>query len=130
MMDVGGYQFGIETAPYEQIRRTWAWRWPQQDVLGARPFQHYLGAGATELLVSGYITPHFKGGLGQIDAMRAEADRGEPLVVVDSLGNDWGDFVITELVETRRDVGPAGLPLRIEFRLTLLSTDVRSMSAS
>ena len=125
MMAIGGYQFGIETAPYEQLRRTWAWRWAQQDVLNARPFQHYLGGGHTELLVSGYVTPHFKGGLGQIDAMRTEADKGEPMVVVDSLGNDWGDFVMTELVETRRDIGPAGLPLRIEFRLTLLSTEVR-----
>lgn len=129
MMALGNYRFGVETAPYEQIRRTWAWRWAQQDVLGARPFQQYVGPGHTELAVNGYVTPHFKGGLGQVDAMRAEADRGEPLPVEDSLGNVWGDFVIVEIVETRRDIGPAGLPLRIEFRLTLLSTELRDQSS-
>lgn len=122
MMDMGGFQFGIETAPYEQLRRTWAWRWVPQDVLNAPPSYQYVGTGHEELVINGYITPHFKGGLHQVEAMRREARKGETLIVVDSLGDVWGTFVITEIVETKRDVGPAGLPFRIEFRLTLLST--------
>ena len=78
--------------------------------------------GLAELSLRGYVTPHFKGGLGQVDAMRTEADRGEALQVVDALGDVWGDFVVTQISETRRAVGPAGLPLRIEFVLTLCST--------
>ena len=123
-MALGNYRFGLETAAYEQVRRTWLWRWAQQDVLDAHPFQQYLGPGHVEMHVDGYVTPHFKGGLGQVDAMRAEADKGEPLQVVDSLGSVWGDFVVTQVTETRREIGPAGLPLRIDFALTLLSTEV------
>ena len=123
-LSLGDYRFGIETAAYEDIKRMWEWRWAQQDVLGAKPFQQYVGPGHTGLSIAGYVTPHFKGGLRQVDAMRAEADKGEPLQVVDSLGNVWGDFVITKIAETRRDIGPAGLPLRIEFSLTLLSTEI------
>lgn len=124
MLKVGRYQFSLETAAYETLRREFAWRWAQQDVLDARPFQQYVGPGHVELSIRGYVTPHFKGGLGQVDAMRAEADSGEPVAVVDSLGTNWGDFAITMIVETRREIGPAGLPLRIEFKLTLLSTDL------
>ena len=123
-MDMGGYQFGLETAAYNEVRRQWQWRWAQQDVLNGRPYQQYIGPGHVELSLNGYVTPHFKGGLGQVDEMRAEADRGEPLQVVDSLGNVWGDFVITQISETRRDIGPAGLPMRIEFRLQLMSTEL------
>ena len=92
-LSLGNYRFGVETAAYEQVRRAWAWRWAQQDVLGARPFQQYVGPGRAELVVSGYVTPHFKGGLRQVDAMRAEAERREALQLVDSLGDVWGDFV-------------------------------------
>ena len=127
MMTLGGeegYQFGIETAPYDQVRRQRSWRWAQQDVLGERPFQQYVGPGHTEITISGYVTPHFKGGLRQIEYMAALADAGEPRQLVDSLGNVWGDFVITQIAETRRGIGPAGLPLRIEFSLTLVSTNL------
>ena len=124
MLAVGDYRFSLGTAAYERLRRTWAWRWAQQDVLGAEPFQQYIGPGHTELVINGYVTPHFKGGLKQVDAMRAEADKGETLSIVDSLGEIWGDFVITGITETRRDIGPIGLPLRIEFQVTLVSTVV------
>jgi len=40
-----------------------------------------VGTGSAELVVSGYLTPHFKGGLWQVNAMRAEA-----LHLVDSTG--------------------------------------------
>ena len=53
------------------------------------------------------MTPHFKGGLRQVDAMRAEAGRGEALQFVDSLGNVWRDFVLTGITEKRRYIGPA-----------------------
>ena len=124
MLKVGRYQFSIETAGYETLRREFAWRWAQQDVLGAKPFQQHIGPGHVELAINGYVTPHFKGGLRQVDDMRAEADPGEPVSVVDSLGTNWGDFAITKIVETRREIGPAGLPLRIDFKLTLLSTEL------
>ena len=55
--------------------------------------------------------------------MRADAERGEALQLVDSLGDVWGDFVVTAITETRRDIGPAGLPLRIDFQVTLRSTE-------
>ena len=124
MLAVGDYRFGLETAAYENIKRTWAWRWAQQNLLATEPFQQYVGPGHAELVINGYVTPHFKGGLHQVDAMRAEADKGEALSIVDSLGHIWGDFVITGITETRRDIGPIGLPLRIEFQVTLVSTVV------
>lgn len=63
------------------------------------------------------MTPHLKGGLPQVDAVRAGAERGEALQLVDSLGDVCGDFVVAGITETRRDIGPADLPLRPEFQV-------------
>ena len=70
------------------------------------------------------MTPHFWGGLRQLGAMRAGADRGEALPLVDSLGDAWRDFVIAGITGTRRGIGPAGLSLKIAFQMTLRSTEV------
>ena len=49
----------------------------------AMPFHRNVGPGHGELVINDYVTPHFKGGLRQVDAMRAETDRGEALQLVD-----------------------------------------------
>ena len=43
-LSLGDYRFGLENAAYEQIPRAWVWRWVQQDVLVARPFQFNVRA--------------------------------------------------------------------------------------
>ena len=123
-LSLGDYRFGLENAAYEQSRRAWAGRWVQQDVFVTRPFQQYLGPGHTGRVINGNVTPHFNGGLRQLGAMRAGAGRGEALQLVDSLGDVWRDFVITGITETRRGIGPAGLPFRIAFQMTMRSTEV------
>ena len=84
-------------------RRPAAW----QDVLGTRPFQQYDGPGPSEPTNNGHPTPHFKAGLHQVGAMRADDNRGKGLKFVDSMGNVLGDFGVTGITETRHDIGPA-----------------------
>lgn len=59
-----------------------------------------------------------------MNAMRVERDRGRALQLVDSLGDVWGNFCVTGITEARRDVGPARLPLRTRFRVTLRATEI------
>jgi phage protein U len=51
--------------------------------------------------------------------MRTEAGKGEPLELVDGLGNVHGLWVITEVEETRKVLSAEGVPRRIDFRLQI-----------
>ena len=63
--------------------------------------------------------PTFRGGLGQIDAMRKEADRGRKLMMVDGRGLNWGWWVVKQIEETATHLTADGVPRKIEFRLSL-----------
>lgn len=59
------------------------------------------------------------GGLQQLELMRRQAGRGEPLLLVDGLGFIWGRWVITQLEETQSVFQGNGQPLKQGFRLQL-----------
>lgn len=121
MMALGAYRFGIETAAYDQLTRSDEYRWRQQDRLGFVPAQQFIGRGATTIEFSGIILPHFRGGLGQLDAMRVEAGKGEELDLIDSKAKNWGKFCIKRIQETQSRPIASGQPRRIEFRIELVS---------
>lgn len=119
MMALGQYRFSLSTAAYQSLKRTDAWRWASQERLTRAPAMQCIGKGKASITLDGTIHPHFRGGLGQIAAMRAEADKGEPLILVDGLGTVWGKWVIEEITETGSQFFDAGVPLKIDFSLTL-----------
>ena len=51
--------------------------------------------------------------------MRAEAGKGQPLMLVDGQGEVWQQWVITRVEETRRVFFADGTPRKIKFRLDL-----------
>jgi phage protein U len=67
------------------------------------------------------IYPHFKGGLRQVDLMRAQAGRGQPMMMVDGMGWVWNRWVITEVQETRTLFMADGAPRQIDFSMKLES---------
>lgn len=119
-MAMGEYRFAVSAAAYEELAHTASWRWPAQERIGAPPARQYLGPGEEEISLRGTIYPAHRGGLGQIDAMRAEAGRGRPLMLIDGDGRVWGKWCITRLEQTQRLFYAAGRPRKVEFRLTLV----------
>ncbi|MCU7933743.1 MAG: phage tail protein [Candidatus Thiodiazotropha sp. (ex Dulcina madagascariensis)] len=119
MMQLGSYQFGIETSAYEQLRRSTAYRWQGQDRIGRRPAQQFAGVGQETITLTGRIYPFYRGGLGQLDKMRAEAGQGEPRILVDGLGRIWGKWAVTRIDETQSVLMPDGVPEKIDFTLEL-----------
>lgn len=120
MMQLGEYQFGIESAVYEQLRRSTAYRWQGQDRIGRRPAQQFAGVGQETISLTGRIYPFYKGGLGQLDKLRAEAGQGEPRILVDGLGRIWGKWAVTRIDETQSTLMPDGVPEKIDFSLELV----------
>lgn len=119
-MALGSYRFSLSTAAYQKLERTASYRWQAQGRAGRKPAQQYLGPDAEEIELDGTIYPHFKGGLGQIPAMKAEAKKGEPLILVDGRGKVWGEWCIKQIVEGQSEFLVNGVPRKIDFKLSLV----------
>lgn len=118
LMALGAYRFEAGVG-LDEAERTSKFRWASQEVIGAPPALQYTGPGDDSVEISGTIYPNFRGGLGQVDAMRAQAGMGEPLPLVDGTGRYWGDYVIEEITEGRKVLMPDGAPRKIEFKVSL-----------
>jgi uncharacterized protein len=118
-MALGSYRFSISTAVYESFKRETKWRWASQERLSRTPAKQYVGPGEDTITLEGVVYPHFRGGLEQIDNIRAEADKEEPLLLVDGLGYVYDYWVVTSLSETHTALWQKGVPLKQQFTLTL-----------
>ncbi len=119
LMTLGGFTFSVDTAAYDRLVRSNAWRWPAQDRIGRRPALQYVGAGVETIEIEGRIHPHYKGGLGQLAALRALGDGGKPLLLTDGRGLVWGKFAMHLLEERQSHIADKGAPLQQDFRLSL-----------
>lgn len=119
MMALGEFRFSLDTAAYHSLNREVTWRWASMERIGAAPGGQYLGPGDDTIDLDGTIYPHHKGGLGQIDQMKAAAGLGTSLLLVDGLGVVWGSFALVSLTEKRSVFTGPGLPLRIDFTVKL-----------
>lgn len=120
------FRFAIETAAYQSLTRRTEWRWPAQERLWNDPARQFTGKGADEITLEGVILPAYRGGLGQLKALREIADRAlqdaagaRPLMLVTGYGDVLGEWVITGLEEEQPVIGPSGAPIEQRFRLTL-----------
>ena len=119
MMALGSYRFSLDSAAYQELRRSNAYRWQALARLQRLPAQQFLGPGSETLDIKGVIYPHYRGGFKQLDAMRAQAGKGEPLLLVDGLGFIWGQWVVLQVDETQSVLLTNGQPRKLIFQLRL-----------
>lgn len=120
MMLLGFYPFAISTAAYSRLQRSVEYRWAQQNRIGARPGQQFIGIGSDEVALSGEILPHWNGGIHQVDLMRTQAALGKPLTLMEGHGGFYlGRWVIARIAETKSELCADGAPSLIEFELSL-----------
>ena len=120
MMALGAYRFSLTSAAYQELSRSNAYRWQAQERLHRLPAQQFVGPGNETLDLKGVIYPHYQGGMGQLDVMRAQAGRGEPLLLVDGIGLICGRWVILQVDETQTVMLTNGQPRKLEFQLRLV----------
>ncbi len=119
MIGLGDYRFSIETAAYQSLTRTTRYRWQKQERVNRAPAHQFVGPGDNEIELKGTIHPHYKGGLGQLQAMRNEAGKGVALDMFDSMGHIHDLWCITEIEEQQTVFDRGGVPLKQEFRLRI-----------
>lgn len=124
MAQLGAYTFALDTAAFQSLQRQTEYRWQAQSRIGREPAQQFLGVGDDTIQLAGVVYPAFRGGLGQVGDMRAQAALGVPLPLiyaVESVGQYAGLWVIKSISEERTVFFSDGTPRRIEFRVSLAS---------
>jgi phage protein U len=132
MLALGPYFFSWLTASYQNKSESRSYRWESQNVIGQFPLYQYMGPGEQELKLDGVIYSNYQGshsaklngipyhgGILQLPLMKVTASQGEPLMLVDGLGNVLGKWVITHLDEKQTTFCSNGLPRKTEFSLDL-----------
>ena len=119
MMALGLFRFGVNQAAYQTWTRSAAFRWEPVARAGRAPALQFLGPDAEEVSLEGVIYPHFKGGLRQVELMRAAAGLGQPMMLVDGLGWVWDRWAIADVSEKKSVFLADGAPRQIDFSMRL-----------
>ena len=119
LMTLGEYVFGVDSAAYGEMRRAAEYRWQAQDRIGRPPARQWLGPGGETVDLSGTIYPVRRRAEEELDALRAEAAKGEPLRLMLGTGEILGLWTIERIQETGTVFLPGGVPRKVAFRVRL-----------
>lgn len=122
-MSLGDFQFSADSAALQTLQRNASHKWQQQERFGRGPALQFTGSAAETVELAGVVYPFHRGGLGQIDRLRALAAGGKPLALVSGAGAVLGQFVIASVDESGSELTFAGAAQKIEFRLSLVRYD-------
>lgn len=119
MMRLGTFKFGIYTAAYQELNRSTEYTWGRQSVYGGWDNLQYLGPGQDTQTLTGVIFTEFKGGTGQLDALRALAATGEPQLLISGTGRILGYWTIDRIEDGQTLFAAFGVPRRQEFTINM-----------
>jgi len=118
MMILGGFEFKIPTAAFQTLERRHRQNKAVLKRVGRKSATQHINTDVGSIKLNGFILPHWNGGWGQMDRLRAMADSGDPFTLIDGFGRNRGRWEIVEVGEKESDY-LNGAPLRIDFDVTL-----------
>lgn len=121
LMKLGEYAFEITTTAHSKLSKKAQWRWKDIERLGQTSVLHYGGRDPRSITLDGAIFTQLAGedGLTAFDRLEAEADKGEPLLLVDALGNNLGRWVIVSVDMDETGIRQDNTARRIDFKLEI-----------
>ena len=123
MLQLGFYQFSVDSAAYQELSRSAEYRWAAQERIGATDALQFTGFGPETIELSGVIYPFHKGGFGQLDRLRTQASLGFPLPLISGQGRVLGLWVVEAVSEGQRVFARSGAPRRQDFDIRLRRYD-------
>lgn len=111
------YFFNLDTAAFDELRRSTAFRWASQERLGRRPAQQGIGMGDEKITLKGAIFPGFKGGLKQLDTLRRIGGQLQPLTLTTGYGDVLGTWCLASIEEEQSALMQGGIPRKQGFTL-------------
>ena len=118
LMQLGDFQFRISTLAYQSLVKQYRYRWSVQNTIDKDEDVQYSGVGTQTISFSGVSYP-IHNTLEPNEALKAEADKHEPLILVDAEGNVLGNFVIEEVTFKQSNFHKSGVPIHQEFDITI-----------
>lgn len=122
MLAIGDFQFEVSKTEYQELEKSHAWRWPSFTRINQKSASQYQGPEATELSLSGIKYISAAQDIADFKKLKAQGDKGKPLRLIsgsESVGRDWGLWVMLTLTEKDKHILPDGTPTKIEFSLRL-----------
>lgn len=111
------YYFNLDTAAFEELSRSTAFRWAAQERLTRRPAQQAVGVGEEKITLKGSIYPHFRGGLSQLSTLRSIGLQLQPLILTTGYGEVIGNWCLTNIIEDQSALLQGGIPRKQAFTL-------------
>ena len=117
-MILGEFEFRIQTAAFQSLDRRHRQNKAVLKRIGRKAASQHINTELGTIKLAGHILPHWNGGWGQMDRLRAMADTGNPFTLIDGFGKNWGLWEIVEVGEKATDYFN-GAPQRIDFDVSL-----------
>ncbi|MBC3437359.1 phage tail protein [Pseudomonas sp. BW16M2] len=115
------YYFNLDTAAFDQLRRQTRFRWAGQERLSRESAQQAVSLGEESINIRGAIFPGFKGGLGQLQALRSIGRQLLPLSLTTGYGEVLGTWCLTSIEEEQSVLLAGGIPRKQGFSLEFVS---------
>ncbi|MBY8959149.1 phage tail protein [Pseudomonas sp. MIS38] len=111
------YYFNLDTAAFDELRRSTEYRWASQERLTRRPAQQAVGIGEEKITLKGAIFPGFKGGIKQLDTLRSLGAQLLPLTLTTGYGDVLGTWCLKSVEEEQSALLQGGIPRKQAFTL-------------
>lgn len=111
------YYFNLDTAAFDELRRSTEFRWASQERLSRRPAQQAVGMGEEKITLKGAIFPGFKGGIKQLDTLRSLGAQLKPLTLTTGYGDVLGTWCLKSVEEEQSALLQGGIPRKQAFNL-------------
>ena len=82
------FYFNLDTAAFDELKRSSEFRWASQERLSRCPAQQAVGMGEERITLTGAIFGGFKGGIQQLDTLRSIGAQLQPLGLTTGYGDD------------------------------------------
>lgn len=115
------YYFNLDTAAFDELRRQTGFRWVGQERLTRSIAQQAVGLGDDKITLKGAIFPTFRGGLGQLQALRTIGRQLQPLNLTTGYGEVLGTWCLTRIEEDQSNLLAGGIPRKQGFSLEFVS---------
>ncbi len=111
------YYFNLNTAAFDELRRQTSARWAAQERLTRDIAQQAVGHGEDKLSLKGAIFPTFRGGLKQLDTIRAIIRTLQPVTLITGYGDVLGTWCLVSADEEQSALLGGGIPRKQGFSL-------------
>ena len=111
------FYFNLDTAAFDELKRSSEFRWASQERLSRRPAQQAVGMGEERITLTGAIFGGFKGGIKQLDTLRSIAAQLQPLGLTTGYGDVLGNWCLKNIEEEQSALLQGGIPRKQGFTL-------------